>query len=197
MDADELLELMYAENEDMALILLDPDGVVVAWMMGAAPIFGRSADEMRGRTLHCLFTAEDRAAQVPENELANARGRDIGEDDRWMARSDGALFWASGFVQCLRSRDGEIRGYAKLLRDRTDIRGQIETLRNRAESLAKEDERKVLMFGALAHELRTPFSAIGNAVQLVEHVRRGDSSLDFPLQILKRQINYVNSLIDG
>ena len=96
-----------------------------------------------------------------------------------MARSDGALFWASGFVQCLRSRDGEIRGYAKLLRDRTDIRGQIETLRNRAESLAKEDERKVLMFGALAHELRTPFSAIGNAVQLVEHVRRGDSSLDF------------------
>ena len=120
MDADELLELMYAENEDMALILLDPDGVVVAWMMGAAPIFGRSADEMRGRTLHCLFTAEDRAAQVPENELANARGRDIGEDDRWMARSDGALFWASGFVQCLRSRDGEIRGYAKLLRDRTE-----------------------------------------------------------------------------
>ena len=197
MDAHELLELMYAENEDMALILLDADGVVVAWMMGAARVFGRTTDEMCGRTLHCLFTAGDQAARVPENELANARGRDIGEDDRWMVRSDGALFWASGFVQCLRSRDGEVRGYAKLLRDRTDIRGQIETLRNRAESLAREDERQVLMFGALAHELRTPFSAISNAVQLVEHVRRGDSSLDFPLQILKRQINYVNSLIDG
>jgi PAS domain S-box-containing protein len=196
MDANELLKLMYAKNEDLALILLDPNGAVVAWMMGAARVFGRTADTMHGRTLHCLFTAEDQAARVPENELANARGRDIGEDDRWMVRSDGALFWANGFVQCLRSADGEIRGYAKLLRDRTDIRAQIETLRNRAESLANEDRRKVVMFGALAHELRTPFAAIGNAVQLLERARPGDRDLEYPLQILKRQVTYVNSLID-
>src|SRR5687768_12969336 len=101
MDRDALLELLHAQAEEQALILLDPNGVVIAWMMGASRIFGRTADFMIGRTLHCLFTPEDQAAKVPEHELANARGAGTGEDDRWMVRSNAASFWASGFVQCL------------------------------------------------------------------------------------------------
>jgi PAS domain S-box-containing protein len=196
MDANKLLELTYAQAEDQALVLMDPDGVVVAWMMGASRIFGRGADDMVGRTLHCLFTPEDQAARVPENELANARGAGTGEDDRWMVRSDGALFWASGFVQCLHASDGEVCGFAKVLRDRTDVRAQIETLRNRAELLADDDRRKLLLLGTLAHELRTPFAAIGNAVELVARAYPNDQNLEYAVQILKRQTRYVNSLVD-
>jgi PAS domain S-box-containing protein len=191
-----LLELMYVQAEGVAIILLDRDGRVAAWMRGAAIIFGRTAEFMRGRTLHCLFTAEDQAAQVPESELENARATGTGEDDRWMVRSDGALFWASGFVQRLVAADGEVCGYAKVLRDRTDVRAQIETLRNRADSLADEDRRKVLLFGTLAHELRTPFSAMNNAVALIENAYPGEQKLEYALQILKRQTRYVNSLVD-
>jgi PAS domain S-box-containing protein len=168
MDTNKLLELMHVQVEDEALILLDADGVVVGWMMAASRIFGRTADFMLGSSLHCLFTPEDQAAGAPENELENARRAGAGEDDRWMVRSDGVSFWASGFVQCLRGAEGEVCGFAKLVRDRTDIKAQIETLRNRAESLASEDRRKVLLFGTLAHELRTPFAAIGNAIRLLE-----------------------------
>ena len=95
-----------------------------------------------------------------------------------MVRGDGARFWASGFVQCLRNEAGDVRGFAKLLRDRTDIRGQVEALRNRAELLAEEDRRKLLLFGALAHELRTPLSAVGNAVQLIEQAHPNDERRD-------------------
>jgi PAS domain S-box-containing protein len=196
MDTNELLGLLHAQGEEQALILLSPDGAVVAWMMGAARIFGRTADVMLGRTLHSLFTAEDQAAKVPENELATARQIGASEDDRWMVRSDGALFWAMGFVQCLRAPDSSVQGFAKVLRDRTDIRGQIDTQRNRADLLADEDRRKVLVFGTLAHELRTPLSAVGNAVQLIEQAYPSDEKLAYAVQILKRQTNYVNSLID-
>jgi len=196
MNADALLERMYAQSKDQALILMDRDGVVVAWMMGAPGIFGRPADSMIGRTLHCLFTAEDQAAKVPEHELANACASTSAEDDRWMVRGDGGLFWASGFVQCLRADGGEVCGFAKMLRDRTDVRGQIETLRNRAEVLADEDRRKVLLFGTLAHELRTPFAAIGNAIELVERAYPDNPKLDYAIQILRRQTRYVNSLVD-
>ena len=196
MQANALLELMYAQAEDQALILVDHDGTVVAWMMGASRIFGRTAENMVGRTLHCLFTPEDQAAKVPENELSNALHAGTGEDDRWMVRSDGVLFWASGFVQCLREADGRVAGFAKILRDRTDIRAQIETLRNRAELLADEDRRKLLLFGTLAHELRTPFAAIGNAVELVERAYPHDQKLEYAVQILKRQTRYVDSLVD-
>jgi two-component system CheB/CheR fusion protein len=82
MDADALLELTFRQVEHQALILLDARGSVVAWMMGAATIFGYPAEDMVGRTLHCLFTPEDQAAHVPENELTNARGSGTGEDDR-------------------------------------------------------------------------------------------------------------------
>lgn len=196
MGTNELLELWHAQGEEQALILLSPDGAVVGWMMGATRIFGRTADFMLGKTLHCLFTADDQAAKVPENELATARQIGSSDDDRWMARSDGALFWAMGFVQSLRAPDGSVRGFAKVLRDRTDIRGQIDTQRNRADSLADEDRRKVLVFGTLAHELRTPLSAVGNAVQLIEQAYPSDDKLAYAVQILKRQTNYVNALID-
>lgn len=196
MDADALLELAFRQVEDQALILLDARGGVVGWMMGAATVFGYQAEYMVGRTLHCLFTPEDQAAHVPESELDNARGTGTGENDRWMVRVDGARFWASGFVQCLRSEAGEVQGFVKLLRDRTDLRGQVETLRKRAELLADEDRRKMLLFGTLAHELRTPFSAIQNAVQLIEHTYRGDPKFEYALQILKRQTKHVSTLVD-
>jgi two-component system CheB/CheR fusion protein len=192
----ELLQLMHAQGEDQTLILMAPDGTVVGWLMGSTRIFGRDAESMYGRTLHCLFTPEDQAALVPENELANAERSGTAEDDRWMVRVDGARFWASGFVLCLRGENGEVRGFAKLLRDRTDVRAQVETLRNRVELLAEEDRRKLLLFGTLAHELRTPLSAVGNAVQLIERAHPNDDRLTYALQILKRQTGYVRSLVD-
>lgn len=196
METDELLALLHTQSEEEALILLSPDGVVVDWMMGATRIFGRSAEATIGSTLHCLFTAADQATKVPENELATARQTGVGDDDRWMVRSDGALFWASGFVQCLRAPDGSVRGFAKLLRDRTDLRAQIDSHRNRADLLADEDRRKVLVFGTLAHELRSPLSAVSNSIELIEQAHPGDARLLYVIQLLKRQTSYVTSIID-
>lgn len=200
MDPRELRELgdfLYAQVEEQALILISPDGVVVGWLMGSAHLFGLSAEFMIGRTIHCLFTPADQQARVPENELATARELGSGEDDRWMVRGDGGLFWANGFVRCLRAPDGTVRGFAKILRDRTDVKGQIDAHRKRAELLADEDRRKLLVFGTLTHELRTPLSVVSTAIELIEHAHPNDDALVYPLQLLKRQTAYVASIIDG
>jgi two-component system CheB/CheR fusion protein len=194
-DADTLLGLLYEQCEEQALILLDGDGIVVAWMMGAAKIFGRSAEEMRGRTAHCLFTAEDQKAKVPEGELIAARSGVVSEDDRWMVRSDGSRFWANGFVIRLRAADGTVVGFSKLLRDRTDTRAQVEALRNRVALLSEEDRRKLVMFGTLAHELRNPLAAVVNAVHLIDLAYPNDAKLSYALQVLKRQTDYIGALI--
>jgi PAS domain S-box-containing protein len=196
MDTDELLDILHTQGQEQALILLSAEGKVVAWMMGATRIFRRTSESMIGRSLHCLFTQADQIGKVPENELATARQIGASEDDRWMVRSDGGQFWASGFVQRLLAPDGSLRGFAKILRDRTDVRAQIDSYRNRAELLADEDQRKLLVFGTLAHELRTPLSAVSNAVELIEQAHPNDDKLVFPLQVLKRQTGYVHSIID-
>jgi two-component system CheB/CheR fusion protein len=196
MDAEALFGLMRSQAKDHALILLDADGRVIGWMMGAPNIFGRTAEEMMGETLHRLFTPEDQAIRVVETELESARRAGSGEDDRWMVRGDGARFWASGFVDCLRTADGEIAGYSKVVRDRTDLRGQVEALRNRVELLAAEDRRKMVMFGTLAHELRNPLGAVSNAIHLIDFAYPNDQKLAYALQILKRQTKYVSSLVE-
>jgi two-component system CheB/CheR fusion protein len=187
---------MYEQAEDSALIHLDARAVTVAWMMGATKIFGWSAEDMVGHTIERLFTPEDEAAGAREGELEHARGSSRAEDDRWMMRRDGVRFWASGFVHCLRNADGSVAGYAKLLRDRTDLRGQVETLRNRVESFAVQEQRKDVMLGTLAHELRNPLGAITNAVQLVDLAYPDDPKLALPMQILRRQIGFVRALVD-
>lgn len=191
---DELLRLMHQQSHDQALILLDGRGITVAWMMGAERIFGRDADEMVGHSLERLFTPEDRANDVPQTELEHARRSSRAEDDRWMMRSDGARFWASGFVHCLQHADGTVAGYSKVLRDRTDLRGQVEALRNRIDALEAEDARKLVMFGMLAHELRNPLSVLTNAAELVDLAYPGDAKLAYAVQVLRRQIAYVGSL---
>ncbi|HET8696633.1 MAG TPA: PAS domain-containing sensor histidine kinase [Gammaproteobacteria bacterium] len=195
MDVNVLLRALAHQAAEHTLILMDEHGKIVGWMMASAKVFGRSADEMLGRTLHCLFTPEDQAAGVPDNELLHARQSGTGEDDRWMLRSDGARFWASGVVYALRDGDRLI-GYAKVLRDRTDVRGQVEALRNRADLLAAEDKRKVLLLGTLAHELRNPLGAISNAAHLIDRAFPGDERLSYALQVLKRQTRYVSTLVE-
>ena len=195
MDQRALLNLMYRQVEIDALILLDPQGKVVAWLMGAEGVFGRTAQEMKGRSLHCLFTETDQAAKIPELELEEARVSGTAEDDRWMVRGDDARFWASGFVHALRDDDGQIAGFAKILRDRTDVRGHLDALRNRAEAFEQEDERMSLVLGTLAHERRNPLSAMSNAVQLIELTDMDDPKLSYALQVMNRQMKYVTALI--
>jgi two-component system CheB/CheR fusion protein len=195
-DAGDLLRLMHDQAEDHALILLDPEGVVVAWMMGARRIFGRDAESMVGQTIECLFTPEDRALEAPRSEREHALRSGKAEDDRWMLRSDGARFWASGFLDCLRHPDGSIAGFAKVLRDRTDVRGQVEALRNRVEALAADDARNVVMLGTLAHELRNPLAVLTNAADLIDLARPGDPKLSYALRVLRRQTGYVKTLIE-
>jgi two-component system CheB/CheR fusion protein len=196
MEAAQLLELVLHQADEHALIMLDADGVVVGWLMGASKCFGRDAAEMVGHSLERLFTEHDRAAGTHIDELENARQTGLAEDDRWMVRRDGVLFWASGLVYALRDPDGRTVGFAKVLRDRTDVRGQIEALRNRAESFDAEDRRKTLVLGTVAHELRNPLGALLNAVQLIDLAYPGDAKLSYALQILRRQTTYVSKLID-
>jgi two-component system CheB/CheR fusion protein len=195
-DATELLRLMHEQADDHAVILLDANGAVVAWMMGAARIFGRDAEAMLGATIECLFTPEDRAAGAPRTEREHAERSGKAEDDRWMLRSDGVRFWASGFLDCLRHPDGSVAGFAKVLRDRTDVRGQIEALRNRAEALEADDARNAVMLGTLAHELRNPLAVLTNAADLIDLAHPGDAKLAYALHVLRRQTSYVRTVID-
>ena len=51
-----------------------------------------------GQQLAILFTPEDRAAGVPEQEIATAAAKGRSSDERWHQRKDGGRFFASGVL---------------------------------------------------------------------------------------------------
>ena len=89
--------------------------------------------EFVGRHTREIFTPEDRAAGVPERELAFAAAEGEASDERWLIRKDGSRFWASGLTYRLRGEGGRLVGFGKVFRDLTIERQFDEELRRTTE----------------------------------------------------------------
>ncbi len=177
------------------MVLLDPEGVVVGWLAGAEYLFGYSVEEMVGKRLDVLFTPEDRERGVPEHELEIARANGRALDDRWQMRKDGTRFWASGAVVQLRNEDGTAAGFAKMLRDRTDLKAQLEAAERRADTLGATDRRKTLFLATVAHELRSPLQSLMHAVELLRIGPLGEQAAG-PVRTIERQVELMTRLVE-
>jgi PAS domain S-box-containing protein len=113
---------------DIAILTTNAAGIIETWNPGAEAIFGYSANEIVGQPAHILFTPEDRAADVPEREMATARETGRASDERWHMRKDGSRFFASGVMAPLFDQTVLV-GYAKIARDLTEAKKLDEELR--------------------------------------------------------------------
>jgi PAS domain S-box-containing protein len=114
---DELLHIVLESARDYAIFSTDASGLVTSWNSGAERLIGWSAAEIMGHTADVIFTQDDRARGVPDQERSEASTTGRAEDERWQQRKDGTPFWASGLMMPL---DSPFRGFVKILRDRTE-----------------------------------------------------------------------------
>ncbi|HIV71132.1 MAG TPA: PAS domain S-box protein [Candidatus Aquabacterium excrementipullorum] len=121
-DAEERHRQILNSATDYAVISLDLDGVVTSWNEGATRVLGWTEGEMLGQTVHRFFTPEDVADQRIERERAVALDKGFAQDESWRVRRDGTRFWASGQMTPLRNDQGQVIGFVKVLRDRTEWR---------------------------------------------------------------------------
>ncbi|HKG61863.1 MAG TPA: PAS domain S-box protein [Pyrinomonadaceae bacterium] len=105
---------------DYAIFLVDVDGIVTNWNVGAQHILGYTEAEIIGKDGSKFFTLEDRAKGIPSKELATAAMLGRAEDERWHVRRDGSRFWASGIVTPVRDQTGKLIGFSKVMRDMTE-----------------------------------------------------------------------------
>ncbi|WP_409565159.1 PAS domain S-box protein [Methylobacterium sp. J-078] len=126
---------------DYAIITTDLCGLVTEWNAGAVNILGWSTAEMHGRSAEVIFTEEDRAEGIPEREMAVARVKGAGNDERWHMRKDGSRFYARGEMMPLFEANERHVGYLKILRDRTEQRTAEEAAAEIKRALAVSEER--------------------------------------------------------
>jgi PAS domain S-box-containing protein len=193
--SDALLALALEREYEHAIIVLDAQARVVTWLHGAETTLGYSAVEMKGAGLERIFTPEDLARGDLQWELRAAESYGKCEDDRWHVRKDGIRIWASGVVTALRDETGRLVGFCKILRDRTDLRSQVEALQSRLENAASAESQMQIVLGTVAHELRGPLGPLSNAAQIIRRAASDKPQVAASLQIIDRQVRYIESLV--
>ena len=117
-------ELLVQSVVDYAIYMLSPDGRVQTWSAGAERIKGYPAAEIIGQHFSRFYTAEDRAAGIPEHALRIARDGGRYSAEGWRCRKDGSLFWALVVIDPI-YKDGRLFGFAKVTRDMTEERDAL------------------------------------------------------------------------
>ena len=124
--------LLVESITDYAIYMLDPQGIVSNWNLGAQRFKGYGPDEIIGRPFNWFFTEADRQDGLPGRILATTAKDGRYEAEGWRVRKDGTRFWAHVVVGTIRDEDGELLGFAKVTRDISDRRKNDERLHNLA-----------------------------------------------------------------
>lgn len=133
--SEERLRLVVSNVTDHAILAMGLSGEITDWNPGAEALFGYSREEVLGRSAAILFTPEDQQAGRPKAEMELCRECGTAQNNRWHLRKNGSRFWASGSMEALRGSDGKLRGFVKVVRDRTAQRLAEEALRESEERL--------------------------------------------------------------
>ena len=165
---EESFRLMVESVTDYAIVMLDPDGLVVSWNSGAQRIQGYSAEEIVGQHFSRFYPREDVERGTPQRDLGVVRSNGRLEDEGWRARKDGSTFWANVVMTAIRDQDGNLRGFAKLTQDLTQRRKVEAELTNAKSAAEKANLAKSDFLSSMSHELRSPLNAILGFAQLME-----------------------------
>ncbi|HLV65318.1 MAG TPA: ATP-binding protein [Polyangiaceae bacterium] len=158
---------------DYAIFMLDTEGRVATWNIGAERIKGYSASEVIGKHISTFYPPEEVAARKPWRELELALELGRVEDEGWRVRKDGSRFWANVVITALRDSAGNLRGFGKVTRDLT-ARMRAEDLARKlvreqaARAAAEEAEARVRegeeRYRSLSRRLEVIIEGVGDAI---------------------------------
>jgi len=120
LEAEERFRMIVEEVKDYGIFLLDVNGIVMTWNIGAERFKGYKAHEIIGQHFSRFFTKEDIASGRPEQELEIAKIKGIYEEEGMRIRKDGTEYWARVLITALKDKLGNLRGFAKITRDITE-----------------------------------------------------------------------------
>ncbi|MEX0836267.1 MAG: PAS domain-containing sensor histidine kinase [Nitriliruptor sp.] len=186
-DAASISQLLIDSVTDYAIFVLDPQGHVRTWNLGAERLKGYLPTEIIGQHFSRFYTDESKAAGLPDELLDRARTEGAVQHSGWRVRRDGTTFWGDVTITALRDDDGHLVGFAKVTRDRTEMHAHEEALarslereRDAAAELAELDRTRSRFLAAVVHDLSTPITVVRSCLQLLTHItaENADPDLD-------------------
>ncbi len=175
--SEEVFRLLIESVVDYSIFMLDAEGKVASWNIGAERAKGYKAHEIIGRHFSCFYTEEEAQQQKPQRNLECALREGHCIDEGWRRRKDGSLFWASVTITPVKDREGRLRGFAKVTRDMTEKKRAAEELERRVEERTRDlarSNKELEQFAYVAsHDLQEPLRMVALYADLL-HARAAD-----------------------
>jgi len=147
--SEERFRTLVESVTDCAIYMLDQNGIVTTWNVGAQRLKGYPAQEIIGQSFSVFFPPSDIESGKPARELLAVATEGRFEEEGWRVRKDGSHFWANVVLTTIRDTHGNLLGFAKITRDLTARRQKEEVerdlLREQLARAAAEASRAKLM----------------------------------------------------
>jgi len=181
--SEQQFRLLVQSVTDYAIFMLDPNGRVSNWNMGAQRIKGYLPQEIIGQHFSVFYTAEDRAAGEPERALEVATREGRFEKQGWRMRKDGTRFLAHVIIDPIRGETGAILGFAKITRDISEVTQAQKELEMAREALFQSQKLQAIgqLSGGIAHDFNNLLTVILGNLELLRKRAGEDPKL---LQLL-------------
>ena len=187
-NSEERFRLLVEEVKDHAIFMLDPDGVVASWNLGAERMQGYAAAEIMGRHFACFFAPDVAVSRLPQQYITVATQNGSVEAESWLVRRDGSRFCAGITLSAMFDRDHRLLGFANIIRDLTE--------RNRVAALEQSHESAHVFLAMLSHELRNPLAPLMTSVDILRMRNVSDPVVQQTSDVIARQVQHLTRLVD-
>jgi PAS domain S-box-containing protein len=203
--SEERYRLMVESLKDYAIFMLAPDGKVMSWNASAERMVGYKAEEIIGQHFSRLHPAGRIAGSISDVELKLAAENGRFEDEGWRVRKDGSRFWANVVTSPMRTTQGELLGFVKVLRDTTVRKEAAERIENlnrelqsRAELLEAANKELESFSYSVSHDLRAPLRHIHGFVEILQKspAFTGQETARRQMGIIAKAAREMGALID-
>jgi PAS domain S-box-containing protein len=116
-ESEERYQLLLDGIQNYAIFMMDTQGRILSWNVGAERIKGYSSDQIIGQNFSCFFPPEDIKRGRPEEVLRITAASGRHEEQGMRMRKDGSRFLASITFTALRDPAGNLRGFSEFSHD--------------------------------------------------------------------------------
>ncbi|MBD0344878.1 MAG: PAS domain S-box protein [Coleofasciculus sp. Co-bin14] len=191
-EREEFFRLLVEGVKDYAIIMLDPNGHIASWNTGAERIKQYQAPEIIGEHVSRFYPDEDIQLGIPEQGLKIAAAQGSFEEEGWRIRKDGSKFWANVVTTPLRTEDGRLRGFVRVMRDITERKLAEEGLQNAHDKLEKRVEERTAELTQINELLK---QEIAQHQRTEEALRQSKARLKKQAEQLEAEARHVTSLL--
>ena len=203
--------------EDYAIIMLNKEGYIVDWNVGAEKIKGYKSEEIIGRHFSTLYPDDDVKSLLPDALLKKAQVDGLAQYEGWRLKKDGTMFWGNITLKALYDDKHMVKGYVKITKDLTKKVLSEKAISDYASKLESEIQKisgagseqiinnwkikqstyfRTKFEHAAANTMQKPGYQILNTIQSLKETLHSDEDINHMNNILIASRQFSKQLID-